>query len=37
MNLIKKHTKDLTSFITLWFGQSISMLGSSMTSFAITI
>jgi len=27
----------LRSFVLLWFGQSISSLGSSMTSFAITI
>lgn len=36
MSFIKDILK-LKNFIMLWFGQSISTLGSSMTSFAITI
>lgn len=36
MSFIKDIIK-LRNFVLLWFGQSISSLGSSMTSFAITI
>lgn len=36
MNFIKAII-ELRNFVLLWFGQSISSLGSSMTSFAITI
>ncbi len=36
MSFIKDIIK-LRNFITLWLGQSVSSLGSSMTSFAITI
>lgn len=37
MNFIKKYTLTLKNFLMLWFGQSVSSLGSSMTGFAITI
>ncbi len=31
------YTQNLRNFWILWFGQSISLLGSAMTGFAITI
>lgn len=37
MNYIKKSTTPLRNFLVLWFGQSVSALGSTMTGFAITI
>ncbi len=37
MNIINKYIIPLRKFLVLWLGQSISMLGSSMTGFPITI
>lgn len=37
MNNYNKYILPLKNFWILWFGQSISLLGSSMTSFAVTI
>lgn len=37
MNDMNKYILPLKNFWILWFGQSISLLGSSMTAFAITI
>jgi len=37
MNLFKKYIMPLKNFLFLWFGQSLSQIGSTMTGFAITI
>lgn len=37
MNLLKNLIKELHSFLILWFTQSFSALGSSMTNFALII
>ena len=37
MNSVSKHISELQNFLTLWLGQSLSSLGTTMTSFAITI
>lgn len=37
MNIYNKYILPLKNFWFLWFGQSVSLLGSSMTGFAITI
>ena len=37
MKLIKNYYKELRNFLTLWLGQSMSSLGTTMTGFAISI
>ena len=37
MSTIKKYYLELHNFLFLWFGQSLSTLGSMMSTFAITI
>lgn len=37
MGIYKRYILPLKNFWFLWFGQSVSLLGSSMTGFAITI
>ncbi len=37
MNSIKNYINEMKSFFILWFGQAISLLGSTMTGCAITI
>ena len=37
MNFFNKYVKPLKNFLFLWFGQSLSQIGSTMTGFAVTI
>ena len=37
MNPLTKHITPLKNFLFLWFGQSLSQVGSTMTGFAVTI